>query len=114
MTDIIELMKLIFSYIDVPALFLLIMLIGAAWVVNKAQEREDFDFGNMLKDENNKESGYRLLAIASFPFASWYVVYDLIHNKTADPTTFLIYVAIYSGAKVADKAVDALIAKWSK
>ena len=109
-----EAIKAFTSYIDVPTLILLGML-GFAWsIVHKAQKREDFDFGNMLKDESGKESAHRLTAIGSFAVSTWYIMYYGMHVTNPDPVIFGIYVGAWSGTAVAMKFGDALIAKWSK
>lgn len=102
------------KYIDIPALVLLVTLVGAWGIIHKAQNRQDFDFGNMLKDDNNKESVARLGALAAIGVSGWAVMYDTIHNQNLDATTLGIYLAVWSGTKVADKLADALLAKWSK
>lgn len=108
-----DLLNAVLSYIDIPAVVLLILL-GAFWSIVKAsQARPDFDFSNMLKDDAGKESAMRLGIFVSLAISSWVVIYDTIHNKAGDSNTLLIYMAVWSGAKVAEKLVDALSNKWT-
>jgi hypothetical protein len=110
----VQFIQLFFAFVDVPALILGMMLCAAWFMIRSAQKREDFDFGNMLRDENGKESATRLGVLAAIAFSSWFVMYDTIHNKAGDSTVLLIYLAVWSGAKVAEKLADALITKWGK
>lgn len=102
------------SYIDIPAVVLGVMLTAAWGMVHSAQKRPDFDFGNMLKDENGKESSTRLAVLVAMCFSSWSLMYDTIHNKEVDRYALLIYLVVWSGTKVAEKLSDAIIAKWSR
>jgi len=109
-----EILTAIFEYIDMPALILVLMLSAAWGMIRSAQKRADFDFGNMLKDENGKESAMRLGVLAAIAFSSWYVMSDLILSKAGDPTILLIYLVCWSGSPVALKLGEALVAKWTK
>jgi hypothetical protein len=106
--------KAFIATIDIPAIVLLIILAMGWGIVKQAQKREDFDFSNMLRDDNNKESALRFAVFVALAVSSWFVIYDTIHNKAGDNQALLIYVVVWSGAKVAEKLVEALAAKWSK
>lgn len=112
--DISEIIKVITGYLDVPAMVLLLLLLAGWKVINLAQQRPDFDFSNMLKDDAGKESALRMGIFISLAISSWFVVYDTIHNKQGDSQVLLVYLCVWSGAKVADKLADAVLAKWSK
>lgn len=109
-----EFLQALMDYIDIPAVVLGMMLFASWFMIRSAQKRTDFDFGNMLKDECGRESAIRVAQLVALAFSSWFVMYDTIHNKMGDPTILLIYLGVWSGAKVADKLADALIAKWTK
>ena len=98
--------------IDIPAAVLAVILLGALYVVHKAQEREDFDFADMLRDDNDKPSALRLGIFVCLAVSSWALIYDTIHQKELDPQAFGIYILVWSGAKIAEKIVDMVAAKW--
>lgn len=100
--------------LDVPAAILAIMVILAMYVIYKAQQRDDFDFGDMLKDDNNRPSALRFGIFTSLGVSSWVVIYDTINFSGADPYVLVIYVSFWSGAPIAAKFVEALQAKWVK
>lgn len=104
----------VFQYMDIPAMVLLVLLFAGWGVVKKAQSRTDFDFAQMLKDDNGKESVSRLGALTAIAVSSWAVMYDTIHSQAADHAILGIYLAVWSGTKIADKFADAFLAKWSK
>lgn len=96
--------------IDLPALILFVMLLMAAFVMWRAQSRRGFDFGNMLRDENGKESAVRIGVLVSLAISSWYVMnHALLAGANSNPQIFGLYVFAWSGALVFVKAAD----KWN-
>lgn len=93
---------------DVPKAVLVVLLLGFAWSLIKVQSRQDFDFAEMYKDDNGKVSVFRFTAIGTWVAATWYVMQDMMDGV---PTVeaFAMYIAVFSGAKVAEKAIE----KWS-
>lgn len=109
-----EFFKTFLSYIDIPAIILGLMLCATWFMIMSARDKGHYDFSNMLRDENGKESITRIASITALAFSSWFVMYDTIHRKEGDSTVLLVYLAIWSGVKVAEKLVDAFAAKWAK
>jgi hypothetical protein len=109
-----EIVKAIFTYIDIPTLVLLCMLFGFWFIARTAQARPDFDFGNMLKDPEGKESVTRLGMVVAIPFTWWGFMADTMANKAVDPVVLAICLACWSGTPVAMKLGDAIVAKWTK
>lgn len=96
--------------IDLPAIVLLIMLLVAAYVMWKAQQRRTFDFSNMLRDESGKESSVRIGILVSLAVSSWVVMnHALLAGKDINPQIFGLYIFGWSGALVFVKAAD----KWN-
>lgn len=112
--EYLEYIKAFFNYVDIPAIILGMMLFAAWSMIRAAQKRDDFDFANMLRDDKGKESGTRIATLIALAFSSWFLMYDTIHGKKGDSTVLLIYLSVWSGAKVAEKLADALITKWAK
>lgn len=86
---------------DLATVTLVAMLLVAAWIMWKAQKRSDFDFAQMLLDEAGKPSALRLSIMGSFAISSWVVMHDTLDNTLTD-WEFVSYLAVWSGAKVAD------------
>lgn len=97
------------SNLDFPALVLMLLFLMGAWVLKKTQQNpaNDFDFADMLRDEAGKPSAARLAVFVCLGITSWAFMYQLIHDGKIDAWIFLGYTAIWSGAKVAEKLVDA-------
>jgi energy-coupling factor transporter transmembrane protein EcfT len=96
--------------IDLPAIMLGIMLLISAYVMWSAQKKEGFDFGNMLRDENGKESAVRIGVLVSLGVSSWTLMnHALLAGKDISEGIYSIYVFGWSGALVFVKVAD----KWS-
>jgi hypothetical protein len=107
----------VFALIDVPAMVLFAMLLIISWVLYKTQQRKDFDFGNMLRDDaindkypKGKESIYRLIAPGAFTIHTWYIVHEAVLHGL-DKQEVYVYALIWSGSLVAVKLIDAI---WPK
>ena len=98
--------------IDVPAAVLAVVLLGGVWICYKAQQREDFDFADMLRDDAGKPSALRLGVIVAIAMSSWALAYDTINGNELDIQVFVAYLVIWSGAKIAEKLIDIVAAKW--
>jgi archaellum biogenesis protein FlaJ (TadC family) len=100
--------------ISTPSVVLFGILLFAVYVAFKAQKRDDFDFADMLRDETGKPSALRTSIFVSLAITSWVLVYIVIEKRVSDSTLFnlfAIYIAVWSGAKVAEKAIDAWAAR---
>lgn len=90
-----------------PTAVLALLFALGGFVMWRAQQRDGFDFSNMLRDENGKESGVRLGILVSLAISSWWVVY-LTLNKILGYYEQLIYLGTWSGVALFAK----LIEKW--
>lgn len=95
-------------HIDLPAVILFLLLVGAVFVIWVAQKRADFDFANMLKDSTGKESALNMGILGSFAISSWVVMHDTITTTLTDGQ-FFGYLGVWSGAKVMAVAAE----KWN-
>jgi hypothetical protein len=109
----------IFGYtIDAPAASLLAMLAITIYVLFAAQRRGDFDWGQALKDDNGKVSALRLAIFAAIAVSSWLLIFVSMNVIKSGQDLeqlypfYATYLAIWSGAKVAEKALDAILAKF--
>lgn len=84
------------------------MIVAAAFVIVKAQQRQDFDFAGMLRDESGKESALRLAILGSFAISSWSLCYETM-NGAREWWHLAIYCGTWSGAAV----VRDLAQKWN-
>lgn len=96
--------------IDLPALVFGILLAVGLWVLHKAQSdpANNFDMKDMLRDESGKPSSFRFFGFVSLAGSTWALMYITIKTAGAvDPWIYLGYMAIWSGAAVASKFIEA-------
>lgn len=104
--------------LDLPFLSLVAMLAITVYIIFAAQRRDDFDWGQALRDDNGKVSALRLGIFAAIAVSSWLLIYVTMNViKKGDDLEQLFpfyaaYLGIWSGAKVAEKAIDAVLAKF--
>jgi hypothetical protein len=117
MEALVSIVSSVINYFNAPALALVVMFIGAFYVLHAAQAREDFDLGNILKNENGKESLAAMGGLVAIILSGWCLVYSLTQVKDMNSDTFVtlyaLHLVVWSGTKVAEKLVDAVSAKWS-
>ena len=87
-------------------LVLALTLLCAAFVMVRAQGRQDFDFAEMLKDEQGKPSAFRLIGFGAFGVTSWVLMLHGVSEKM-DDWMWRDYLLAWSGSVVLAKAVDA-------
>lgn len=92
----------------VPTAILFILLIFSFVLMLKAQSRKDFDFAQMLQDENGKASSTRMFSFICLAVTSWIVSFMTISEKLTEQY-FFYYLVVWSGTAVALKIVD----KWN-
>jgi hypothetical protein len=86
-------------------LVLFLILLASAVIVWRAQAGTTFDFGNMLRDEEGKESALRLAAFGSFGISTW-VLMQLAVTAALTETYFAIYLLTWSGSAVLSKFLE--------
>lgn len=100
--------------LDVPTFVLVFLLVLGGAVLWSAQRRDDFDFAPMLCDETGKASALRLAIFICIAVSSWVVI--KVTMNTTDPDKafnyFVVYTAVWSGAKIVEKLLDVLILKF--
>lgn len=87
-------------------LMLALTLLCAGYVVWKAQQRDDFDWAEMLKDETGKPSAFRILSFGAFGVTAWGLMLYIISEKVTE-WMWLYFLLAWSGAAVLAKAIDA-------
>lgn len=97
------------AMVDFPAVILLMLTMMGGYVMYKTQKNpsNNFDFADMLRDEKGKPSALRLAIFVCLGISSWVVMYLVTTTKAIDTWIVLGYMVIWSGAKVAEKLVDA-------
>jgi hypothetical protein len=100
------------SMVDFPAVILLVMTVMGAYVMYRTQKNQsnNFDFADMLRDDSGKPSAFRLAIFPCLGVSSWVIMYIVVQTKTIDLWLIVLYMLIWSGAKIADKLVDAYVA----
>ncbi len=114
-----ELAKLI----DVPSLVLMIMVVAGLFAAYAIQRRDDWDWGEMFRDENGKLSAFRLAIFPTWMLSAWWVIY-LTMNIRMDSNTawidalkalfpwYVTFLVVWSGAKIVEKVVDIVVARF--
>lgn len=87
------------GHVGLAEVMLVILLLAGAWVVWKAQQRDDFDFAKMLKDESGKESPLNMGILGSFAISTWVVMHDTLASNLSDGQWYA-YLATWSAARV--------------
>lgn len=90
-----------------PALLLVVLLSFVGFILWRAQGRQDFDIADLLKDDTNKISTWRFVALMAFALHSAYF-YATLFNKP-DPEMFLWFAVIWGGTP----ASIILAEKWN-
>ena len=115
----IDFLTFLFAEFDVPSMVLAVMGLFGVWVMIRAQRRDDFDWGDALKDETGKLSAMRLAVFVSLAISSWLLIYIAMNavKSAADLDLlfkfFIAYLAIWSGAKIVERALDIILAKYA-
>lgn len=95
--------------IDIATAVMVGVLVLGAWILWKVQKDpdNDFNFEDMLRDDFGKPSAFRLAVFISLAVSTWVIMYIVLKTNTLDSWIFVSYLAIWSGAKVAESAVNA-------
>ena len=96
---------------------LAVLLLMGLWVMIKAQQRPDFDWADLLRDANGKGSVARLGALVATIVSSWALVAVVLRTAWTPNEALIVvvgYALIWSGTKVADKALDLALAWLSR
>lgn len=98
--------------LDFPAVILLLIFFLGMYVLYKTQNADnDFDFAEMLRDDNGKPSSSRMATFVCLGASTWAIMYILVKtNGQIDPWIFVAYITIWSGAKVAERLIDSYMA----
>ena len=105
--------KYIINILDLATVILLLILLLGGWILWKVQvsRTTDFKFEEMLRDESNKPSAFRLAIFVCLAVSTWVIMYIVLKTNTIDTWIFVTYVTIWSGAKVAESALVAYSGK---
>lgn len=109
----------ILSELDVAAVTL---VAGLLWImlVLRAARIGGFSWAGALKDDAGKESALRFAVLVALVISSWLLMYVSLNViKNGDDMQalfpfFATYLAVWSGAKVVEKLLDLLLAKYAK
>lgn len=97
--------------IHLSSVVLLLMLFVNFWILYRSRlPGSSFILAQMLEGPDAAKSATRWGVLISIAFSSWLLVYMATDAKVSDNTklwVFGIYIAIWSGAKVVEKAIDA-------
>lgn len=98
--------------LDIATGILLQILFMGAWVLWKVQSNKnnDFNFEEMLRGDNGKPQAFRLAIFVQLAVSTWVMMYIVLKNNNIDTWIFALYLAVWSGAKVAESAIDAYAA----
>jgi hypothetical protein len=79
------------------------------WVLWKVQKDKNngFSFEEMLKDDSGKPSAFRLAIFVSLAVSTWVIMYIVLKTNTIDVWMYMTYLGVWSGAKIAETAINA-------
>jgi uncharacterized membrane-anchored protein len=94
---------------DIASIVMLLIFMMGGWVLYRVQKDPDnnFEFEDMLRDDSGKPSAFRMAIFVSLAVSTWVVMYIVLKNNTIDTWMFLSYLGIWSGAKIAETAINA-------
>ena len=94
--------------LDLPAMVFIFIFIILFFILYRTQRSDNgFDFSQMLRDESGKPSSGRLATFVCLAASTWALMYILVTKQgTIDPWIFIAYTGIWSGAKVAEVAIQ--------
>lgn len=104
--------------IDAPDLMLAFLVLFFAWSAVKAQQLKIVDWGEGLRDVNNKVSYMRLGVIVSLFAMTWVLIaltVDAVsHQDDLDELFkwYLLYALVWSGAPTANKLLELIGLRW--
>lgn len=100
--------------IDIPAIVLILLLLAGAFVMHAAQKQPGFNFSEMLTDDSGKPSAMRLAVFVCLAASTWVLIkVTMTSTDTKDVfNLFMAYIAVWSGAKIVEKLLDVLLAKF--
>lgn len=101
---------------DMPATAFMALLFMGIWVMYRTQANpgNNFDFSDMLRDDNGKPSASRLGFFVCMATATWDLMYMTVHSPThtVDIQFYVVYTLVFSGVKIAERVVDLAIQKF--
>lgn len=100
-----EFMTQMIAWMTPINLVLFALLIATAIIVYKAQNSTAFDFGNMLRDEEGKESAVRLAAFGAFAVSTW-VIMQLTITAAISEAYYALYLTTWSGSVLLSKFLE--------
>lgn len=100
--------------IDVSSWVLFVLLAFPAFVMMIAWRQADFKFAAMLTDDAGKPSATRLAVFVCIAGSTWALIRVMVGSPDLDKAFpyFACYMAVWSGAKVAEKALDVLLVRF--
>lgn len=103
----------LWGHLDIATGILLLILLLGGWILWKVQSNtdNDFRFEEMLRDDDGKPSAFRLAIFVCLAVSTWVIMYIVLKTNTIDTWMFVTYVGIWSGAKVAETALNAYAGK---
>ena len=93
---------------DIATVIMIVILMLGGWVLFRVQhdKSNNFNFEDMLRDDNGKPSSFRLAIFVSLAVSTWIIMYIVLKTNTLDTWMYISYLAIWSGAKIAEKAIE--------
>ena len=103
--------------VDVAAL---VLVFGLLWIllVLRIARAGGFNWTTAFQDDNGKSSVLRIGVLVCLIISSWLLMYLALHVVQNDKTLqelfpyFMAYLAVWSGAKVVEKMLDVIMAKY--
>jgi hypothetical protein len=114
-----DVIRFIAEWMDISVLLLVALLAMAVYVMREAQKPGNY-WGGIFDDDNNKRSALRVAVLICVAVSSAVLMYltvntvkggDDLHNLFP---YYIAFLAVWSGAKVVEKLIDLLVARFAK
>lgn len=115
-----EFLKFFSEWLDISVILLLLLLALAIYIIRDATRNPDSYWKTVFDDDSGKRSALRIGVLIALSVSSAILIYisaNLVKTGADLDALFkfyTVYIAVWSGAKVVEKLIDLLVAKFAK
>lgn len=115
-----EFLRFLSEQFDIAVIVFIALLLLILYIVRRAEQAAGFSWAPIFQDDSGKVSALRVAILVSIAVSSavlLYITVNLVKNQDDLKGLFefyIAYLAVWSGAKVVEKLIDLLVAKFVK